>query len=159
MKLSSTEEYGLRCLLEIGRRGPGASVTIPEMSRSEGISQPHVAKMMRILRRGGFVASTRGQAGGYTLARPAEQIVVGEVLAALGGRIFDSDFCGSHAGLTQLCTHMGDCSIRTVWRTLQRAIDGVLSALTLKDLLRTEPEMNVWASARDRSLPTYSPQM
>jgi Rrf2 family protein len=158
MKLSSTEEYGLRCLLQIGRRGRGASVTIPDLSRSEGISQPHVAKMMRILRKGGFVQSTRGQAGGYTLARPADQIAVDEVLAALGGRLFDSDFCGSHTGLSISCTHMGDCSIRTVWRTLQGAIDSVLSALTLKDLLRSEPEMNAWATARDKSLPTYSPQ-
>lgn len=157
MKLSSTEEYGLRCLLQLGRKGPSGSVTIPELSRSEGISQAHVAKMMRILRRGGFVASTRGQSGGYALARPAEKIAVGEVLALLGGRLFDSDFCGSHGGLTRLCAHMGDCSIRSVWRTIQGAIDSVLSALTLKDLLRSEPEMNAWATARDKNLPTYSP--
>ncbi|MEK7734573.1 MAG: Rrf2 family transcriptional regulator, partial [Pseudomonadota bacterium] len=50
--------------------------------------------MMRILRKGGFVQSTRGQAGGYSLARPAEKIVIGHVLGVLGGRIFDSDFCG-----------------------------------------------------------------
>jgi len=159
MRLSSTEEYGLRCLLQLGRKGPGASVTIPELSRTEGISQAHVAKMMRLLRRGGFVASTRGQSGGYALARPAEQIAIGDVLAVLGGRLFDSDFCGSHPGVSGLCAHMGDCSIRTVWRTLQRAVDAVLGALTLKDLLRREPEMNAWASARDKSLPTYSPHV
>ena len=86
MKLSSQEEYGLRCLLRVGREGAEGSVTIPELSRSEGITEPNVAKMMRILRQGGFVQSTRGQSGGYSLARPAEEINLGEALACLGGR-------------------------------------------------------------------------
>ena len=81
MKLSAQEEYGLRCLLRVGRRH-GRQPHDPELSRPEGISEPNVAKMMRVLREGGFVQSTRGQAGGYSLARPADQINVGEVLAA-----------------------------------------------------------------------------
>ena len=157
MKLSSQEEYGLRCLIRVSREGTEGSVTIAELSRSEGISEPHVAKMMRVLRETGFVTSTRGQAGGYTLARPADQIVIGHVLAALGGRLFDSNFCGTHAGIGASCTHMVDCSIRSVWRTIQSAIDGVLAQLTLKDLLRSEQEMNVWASHHTSSLPSHSP--
>ena len=51
MKLTSQEEYGLRCLLRVGRAAPGASLTIAELSRAEGISEPNVAKMMRVLRR------------------------------------------------------------------------------------------------------------
>lgn len=156
MRMSSQEEYGLRCLLRVGREGTEGSVTIPELSKSEGISEPHVAKMMRILRANGFVRSTRGQAGGYTLARTADQIVVGHVLAALGGRLFDSDFCGTHAGVGSSCTHLVDCSIRSVWRTIQNAIDGVLARLTLKDLLRNEQEMNVWASDYQSRLPSHS---
>ena len=61
MKLSSQEEYGLRCLLQLARAGEGASLTIAEMSEREGISAPNVAKIMRILRRAGLVKSTRGQ--------------------------------------------------------------------------------------------------
>jgi Rrf2 family protein len=80
MKLSSQEEYGLRCLLQVARSGE--SLTIAELSRLEGISSPNVAKILRVLRRGGFLKATRGQAGGYTLARPADQIAVGDVLAA-----------------------------------------------------------------------------
>ncbi|HUL79346.1 MAG TPA: Rrf2 family transcriptional regulator, partial [Vicinamibacteria bacterium] len=74
MKLSSQEEYGLRCLLQLARAGGGASLTIAEMSEREGISAPNVAKIMRILRRAGLVKSTRGKAGGYALARPAAQL-------------------------------------------------------------------------------------
>ncbi len=158
MKLSSQEEYGLRCLLRVGREGTEGSVTISELSRSEGITEPNVAKMMRILRQGGFVQSTRGQSGGYSLARPAAQINLGEALARLGGRLYDPAFCDTHTGVQSLCTHMPDCSIRSVWRTIQRAIDSVLGTLTLKDLLRGEEEMNVWSESRRRPLlPTHSP--
>ena len=146
MKMSSREEYGLRCLLRVGREGSESSVTIPELARAEGISEANVAKMMRVLRRGGFVRSTRGQSGGYSLARRPEQIAVGHVLAVLGGRIFDSNFCGAHSGISSLCTHMGDCSIRSVWRLLQDAIDGVLGRMTLKDLLRNESDMRAWSA-------------
>ena len=69
MKLTSQEEYGLRCLLRIAREGEGGSLTIPKISEKEGISNFYVAKLMRILRRGGLVKSVRGQAGGYAMAR------------------------------------------------------------------------------------------
>jgi len=139
MKLSTQEEYGLRCLLQVARHGE--SLTIAELSKLEGISSPNVAKILRVLRRGGFLKSTRGQAGGYTLARPADQIAVGDVLGALGGRIFDSGFCETHAGIVTHCTHLGDCSIRPVLRTIQSAIDDVLGQLTLQSLLCREREV------------------
>jgi Rrf2 family protein len=148
MKLTTQEEYGLRCLLRLGREKEGASLTIGELSRQEGISAPNVAKMMRILRRAGLVRSTRGKEGGYTLARAPEQINVGEAMAILGGRIFDKHFCERHAGSVRLCTNSTDCSIRSVWRVIQDLVDDVLGRMTLKDLLRTENEMKAWASPR-----------
>ena len=154
MKLSSGEEYGLRCLLRVGRAGAAGSITISELSRAEGISEPNVAKMMRVLREGGFVTSTRGQSGGYALSRTPEQINVGEVLATLGGRLYEPSFCDTHGGLGKLCTHRPDCSIRSVWRMLQNAVDQVLARITLKDLLVSEQEMNAFPSGA--SLPAYS---
>ena len=159
MKLSSQEEYGLRCLLRVGREADGGSLTIAELSRAEGISEPNVAKMMRILRRAGFVTSTRGQSGGYALSLPAEEIGLGQVLATLGGRLYEPAFCDGHSGLERLCTHMPDCSIRSVWRMVQQAVDQLLGKLTLKDLLKTEPEMNAWRAGDGPVLPSYSPQL
>jgi Rrf2 family iron-sulfur cluster assembly transcriptional regulator len=156
MKLTSVEDYGLRCLLRVGRAGEGGSLTIAELARAEGISESNVAKMMRILRQGGLVKSTRGQAGGYSLARPAEKIQIGHALAVLGGRLYEATFCEGHSGIEVSCTHMPDCSIRSVWRMVQQAVDQVLATITLKDLLRSEPEMNAWRPASDRTLPTYS---
>ena len=154
MKLSSQEEYGLRCLLRVGREGTTGSVSISELSRAEGISEPNAAKMMRVLREGGFVTSTRGQSGGYALSRPTGEINVGEVLAVLGGRLYEPSFCDTHGGLGRLCTHLPDCSIRSVWRMLQNAVDQVLGKITLKDLLGSEREMNAFPSGA--VLPTYS---
>jgi Rrf2 family protein len=138
MKLSSQEEYGLRCLLHLGRQPAEGSLTIPEIARAEGISEAYVAKLMRVLRQGGFVVSARGQSGGYALARRPSQIKMGEALAVLGGRLFDPEFCDRHAGEEQLCTHSVDCSIRSLWRSVQTTVDQLLSNITLNDLLGNE---------------------
>jgi len=146
MKFSSQEEYGLRCLLRIVRQGGRAGLTIPEISEAEGISNFYVAKLMRILRRAGLVRSARGKIGGYTLARPPDQIAVSEALAALGGRLFESDFCTDHTGIEPSCARLVDCSIRSLWRAVQNVVDQVLSKTTLTDLLRNEEEMSCLVS-------------
>ena len=155
MKLTSQEEYGLRCLVQLGRHAGGPVLTIPEISRLEGISVPHVAKIMRALRKTGFVRSTRGQSGGYSLSRPAAEIAVGEALAALGGRLYDGTFCQRHGGSQRLCTHLSDCSIRPVWKQVQDLVDEVLSRLTLQHLLCTELEMFARAGSRGVPLPLH----
>ncbi len=144
MKLSSHEEYGLRCLLQIGRQRDGASLTIPQISRLEGISIHYTGKILQILREAGYLKAARGQAGGYTLARPPEQIVIGDVLAVVGGKLYRDGFCTSHTGHARLCTHSTDCAIRSLWRTVQKAVDQVLNRTTLRDLIRTEDDMRVW---------------
>jgi Rrf2 family protein len=155
VKLSAQEEYGLRCLLQMARR-PGASLTIAELARLEGISAPNAAKILRVLRRGGFVRSTRGQSGGYLLARAAHEINVGEALALLGGRLFDPGFCQKHSGMEPSCHHMSDCSIRSVWRLVQGAVDQVLGRMTLHDLLRSEQEMAAFRNPNAPSLPVIT---
>jgi len=148
MKLSAQEEYGIRCLLHMASKGVGASLSIPEISRAEGLSIPNVAKLMRLLRIGGFVASVRGQAGGYTLTRSPDQISVGSVLELLGGRLYGPAFCGRHAGLQEVCTHDADCALRSLWTVLQASIEKIVSKLTLADLLRGEHDMLTWLEER-----------
>jgi Rrf2 family protein len=156
MKLSSQEEYGLRCLLQVARHDPEGSVTIPEISRIEGLSIPHVAKLMRSLRRGGFVKSVRGQAGGYKLARTPEHINIGEVLAWLGGRLFESSFCSMHSGMVDLCTHSVECSIRSLWQSVQQVVDQMLGKVTLSDLLSGERQRSAWLSDQPELLTLVS---
>ena len=137
MKLTANEEYGMRCLVRLGY-APGPGLTIPEISLAEGVSPAYAAKILRVLRKGGFVKAARGKEGGYTLARPAQEIVIGDVLEALGGRLFESDFCDSHAGQAAICTRSVDCSVRSLWRAVQVAVDQVLSKTTLRDLLQSD---------------------
>ncbi len=137
MKLSSHEEYGLRCLLQVAHHGANGSATIPEISRHEGISTAYVGKLMRILRQGGFVKAARGKTGGYTLALPPERICVGDALTILGGRVYGDDFCDRHSGTQTSCAHSTDCSIRSLWRSVQGALDSILRTTTIGDLLRS----------------------
>ena len=140
MKFSSQEEYGLRCLLQLARKGPGASMSIPEISGAERLSQAYVAKLLRILRMNGFVESVRGQEGGYTLARSVQEIVLSDVLAALCGRFYKPGFCDNFSGTEETCTHTFSCSIRPLWRRVQTAIDSVLGSTTLADLMTADTE-------------------
>lgn len=143
MKLTSHEEYGLRCLIRLGQEGLGGRLTIPEISNAEGVSEAYVGKLLRMLRLGGLVTAARGT-GGYSLARPASQIVLGDVMAVLGGRLFEGDFCETHTGQMEDCVRSVDCSLRVLWRTVQAAVDDVLRRTTLQDLLRKEQQMTTW---------------
>ncbi|MEZ5352109.1 MAG: Rrf2 family transcriptional regulator [Bryobacteraceae bacterium] len=148
MKLSAQEEYGIRCLLHLARIPAGQSMTIPEISHAEGLSIPNVAKLMRLLRMGGLVQSERGQSGGYTLARPAEEISALEVLDLLGGQFFSAQFCERHSGRQQVCAHTVDCSLRVLWNTIQLSLREVLGKTMLKDLLCSEAAMTEWLAGR-----------
>jgi len=137
VKLTAQEEYGLRCLVRLARRSDGQSATIQEIAEAEGVSPHNVAKYLSILRRSGFIDSERGQHGGYTLARPAAQISVADVVAALGGPLYDTSFCDHFTGTDDACQHTAiDCSIRGVWMRVQGAVDAVLRQTTLQDLPR-----------------------
>ena len=152
MKLSAQEEYGLRCLLQMASRGEEASLSIPEISRAEGLSIPNVAKLMRLLRIAGFVKSVRGQSGGYTLAKPANTISVGEVLEALGGKLFGEKFCGRHSGLEMACVHNTDCSMRALWIGLQHMLEKVLFHTTVAELMQKESVMHDMLESRHGAL-------
>lgn len=135
MKLSAQEEYCLRLLVRIAKTEPGRSRTISELAQLEDLSEPHVAKLLMILRKAGFIASTRGSSGGYALAVDPASVSVGAILAEVGGRIYDETFCARHSGLSPKCRHAGDCNLESFWREIQKAVDSVTYSRTLADLL------------------------
>ena len=135
MRFSPQEEYGLRCLLAVSRAyGEKRSLTIPEISEMEKIPEATVAKILRVLRISGFLKSERGYTGGYSLARPPEEIFIDDVLHALGGKLFDENICNKYSGDSETCIHIKNCNVRALWGKIQSAIDNILSQLTLKDL-------------------------
>jgi len=140
MKINKQDEYGLRILLRIARAASDEGLSIPQLSELEGISQPYVGKITRVLRISGLVQSTRGQKGGYILAKTPEQITIKEAIDALGGAMFEQDFCGDHSGTMKFCTNSVDCSIRSLWKMVQLTLDHVLEDITLANLLDTESD-------------------
>jgi Rrf2 family protein len=152
MKVSAREEYGLRCLMQLARRqrsGSGDPLSLGEIAREEGLSVPHVAKLIRTLRRAGLVTSTLGRTGGYVLARDASSISVQEVLAALGGKLYDTEYCKKFSGDLRSCAHIGDCSIRSLWGVLESLLERVLGRTMLADLVScTESGMSAVLGGR-----------
>ena len=135
MKISAQEEYGIRCLLYIARHSDQGGSTLAAISHAERITPSNTAKLVRLLRIAGFVESSRGKTGGYTLARPAESILLSEVFDTLGGKLFDSGFCDHYAGSNDVCIHFNHCTVRSFWCAIQSVLDHVLSQTTLKNLM------------------------
>jgi Rrf2 family protein len=143
MKITASEEYGMRMLIRIVSADPVTGLSIPQLSEAEGLSEPHVAKICRTLRISGFLKSTPGNKGGYVLSRPAETIVINDVLKALGGNMYDQSFCDAHSGLGRLCTNSVDCSTRSLWKMIQFTLSNLLDKLTLQDLMVKEKEVEL----------------
>jgi Rrf2 family protein len=152
MKISSQEEYGLRCLLRLARAvEDGHSLTIPEIAAAEGLSGPYVAKLLAVLRQGGLIESVRGRSGGYRLAGSPAEVMLGPVLRILGEPLFeDPGYCQQHAGTegNGICVHYGGCSLRALWGTLEGWMRHTLDRVTLDDVLQGEGRITEVLRAR-----------
>ena len=126
-------------MVALAREGDDGSLTIPAIARAEGLTQSHVAKLLAILRKSGFVNSRRGQLGGYSLSRPAKEIIIMDVMAVLGGKLFDEEYCDRYTGVEEECVHYCKCSLRPLWLKIQEAVDSVVSEVSLDDVATSEP--------------------
>ena len=80
MNISVKSEYALHAVLDLALQPAGEPVKIAEVARRQKIPQKFLELILANLKQGGFVESRRGAEGGYRLARPANEITVGEVL-------------------------------------------------------------------------------
>ena len=140
MKITAQEENGLRVLIRIAGIKSATGMSIPQLSEAEGLSSHYVAKLTRLLRMAGFINSTPGTKGGYILARASTEIVINDVLKALGGSLFSEQYCLSHSGGLQLCNNSVDCSARSLWQMIQFTVDQLLNQVTLHHLVNPEQE-------------------
>jgi Rrf2 family cysteine metabolism transcriptional repressor len=123
--------YAVRALTELARREETA-VRLGDIAESRDMPLQFLEQVFAALRRGGVVRSRRGAAGGYALARPAAEITVLEVVAALDG-------VPSPAECTQgLCERVDGCGASSVWIEVQQALEKVLSGTSIGDLLARE---------------------
>lgn len=142
MKISAHEEYGLRCLVQLARaEACGESLTLGAIAEREGLSVANAGKLMWILNKAGLVQSQRGVNGGYSLARPASDIRLNEVIRVLDEDTVDH-FCKTHAGVLDACIHTSDCGIRPVIVGLHEIVQSALSEITLAQLIGTEANVD-----------------
>jgi len=137
VRITTWAEYGLICTLHLAKRAGEGPITGREIAAGERLPGDYVEQILLRLRRAGLVNSTRGARGGYSLARPPEEISVREVIAASELGTFDLH-CVSHPVGEERCAESQSCSIRPVWVMLQRKIDDVLESVHLGDLLVDE---------------------
>jgi Rrf2 family protein len=123
---------------------PSGFLRVPEIARREGLTTAYATKLLGSLRAKGFVRSVRGQKGGYQLARPPVEINVGEVLTALGGRLYAPEYCFDHKAVEGACVHRVDCSVRALWAALDAAVNGVLETTSLAHLICGERQATAW---------------
>jgi Rrf2 family protein len=135
VNISMKSRYGVRALTELARReetAPGKPVRLGDIAESRDMPLQFLEQVFAALRRGGVVRSRRGAAGGYSLAHPAAQISVLDVVAALDG-------VPSPAECTQgLCERIDGCGASSVWSELQQALEKVLGGTSIADLLARE---------------------
>ncbi|HPC81932.1 MAG TPA: Rrf2 family transcriptional regulator [Thermoanaerobaculaceae bacterium] len=140
MRITATEETGLRLVVQLAGRYP-ATAAVGDLAAAEGLAEPFAAKVVAVLKRAGLVRASRGRSGGYTLAVPPGQITVLQVLGALGERLFDVGFCDRHGYVEATCRRHRDCALRPVWACLDSAVAELFGSITLADLVAGEARM------------------
>ncbi len=127
--------YAVRALTELARveaRQPGKPVRLGEIAERRDMPLQFLEQVFAALRRGGIVRSRRGASGGYTLARPADDVTVLDVVVALDGVPSPAE-CSHHG-----CEQVDRCGASSVWIEARQALEHVLSETTIGDLVRRE---------------------
>lgn len=133
LKLSTKGRYGLRAVLDIAIYGMEEAVSLSSTSEREGISINYLEQLVPKLKKQGILTSTRGAQGGYMLAKPPEDISVGEVLRALEGNLNPVD-CALLDGEKE-CQASRCCVTKYVWKKISDSINDTVDAITIASLM------------------------
>jgi Rrf2 family transcriptional regulator, cysteine metabolism repressor len=142
MLFSTRAEYGVRLMVELGRRTgdePEGPVSLSAIAEQESLPLSYLEHLVAKLRNAGLVESRRGAHGGYRLARPPEQIDMLEVVQALEGAIAPMEcFHDTPEGKVS-CSHESDgdqaCATKFLWTRVQGGVTKALSGTTLADMV------------------------
>ena len=131
IRITKQSDYGILMLTEMAARPVEEVHAARDLARRVGLSVPMVSKILKPLARGGIVVSHRGVKGGYTLARPAERITVGEIISALEGPIGMTE-CVTNPGT---CHQEARCPVRVNWERISHAVRGALESIPLSEMV------------------------
>jgi FeS assembly SUF system regulator len=148
--LSKLADYGVIVASHLAT-DPERLMTASTLSHETRLPRATVAKLLKALAHGGVVAGARGAAGGYRLARPAAEITLAEVVAAIDGAI----------GVTQCTIHGPSCARTTFcptkphWKRINDAVGIALGAILLAEMV--EPFGPYTPRPRDTARDTVTP--
>ena len=140
MKLSTKGRYGLQAMVDLGVYSKEKHVSLKSIAERLSMSENYLEQLMALLKKNKLVISTRGAQGGYALAKPPEEITIGEILRALEGSLAPTD-C-SCKGNTVHCALDGKCVTKSVWEKIRDSIDRVVDGITLDQLMADYEKIN-----------------
>lgn len=132
MKLSTKGRYGLRAAVDLAMHS-GETVALSAIAERQKITVSYLEQIIPKLRKVGIVNSVRGAQGGYTLARPPEQISVGDVLRALEGNLSPVD-CKELQDSNR-CMGSDLCITKYVWTRISASINDTVDHMMLSELV------------------------
>lgn len=132
LRVTKLADYGIIMLTYFARRRE-STCNARDLARAVNLPLPIVSKVLKLLSRHGLLMSERGAKGGYSLARPPEQISVASIICALEGPIAVTE-CTDAGGD---CNLQAGCPVRTNWQLINVAIHSALERITLAQM--TQP--------------------
>jgi len=136
MKLSTRTRYGVRLMLDLAVNRDRGQIFLKDIAREEDISEKYLSLIIIPLKARGLVSSTRGAHGGYTLAKPATEITLKEIVDILEGDICLVDCVKNPSA----CSRSDTCASRDLWTKVSDRISQTLDAITLDELVRMSRE-------------------
>src|SRR3989337_3624609 len=136
MKISTRTEYGIRVLVTLGKLDPDdACLSLTEIAKREKLPHAYLEQLVGDLRRAGLVSATRGQAGGYRLARPASEIAMTDAVRALEGPLLEMPCAGAED--LEHCDRPQPCSVHQVFQRGSESLSMSLAATNLAEVVAT----------------------
>lgn len=133
MLVTQKKQYALRAIFELAKQPGKTPVKAVEIAEAQAIPLRFLEVIMGQLKRAGIVNSKRGYAGGYTLARPADRIYVGDIFRVLD-QVDNAEACMACASKGN-CPFLGDCVFMELWNRAQNAMDTVYDRTTIQALI------------------------
>jgi Rrf2 family iron-sulfur cluster assembly transcriptional regulator len=142
MHLSTRGRYAVMAMVDLASRDPAVDyaepVCLAEIADRQQLSQSYLEQLFAKLRRADLVASARGPGGGYRLARPASDIAIADIVAAVDEPVLATRCESGSSGClvaTDSETGRQRCQTHDLWTELGRQITLFLGAITLADVV------------------------
>ena len=132
MKISTRGRYALRLMLDLAMNGENNVVRIKDIAERQQISDKYLEQIISVLNKAGYVRSTRGPQGGYSLRKAPEEYTVGDILRLTEGSLAPVE-CLANA--ENPCPKQQKCATIMLWEKVDKAIRDVVDHVTLQDLL------------------------